>query len=340
MFQLLVRVIIGVTIINISSKAVVDVFLLYQNGFVANNSYSVHPQYSWLAAPTYKLNPSFNNSNARVHIIGNLKIISKAKGDLTHGFEVVDIEKFHGINKMFKHMYKHRSVNNEGYEYWCFLRWLISYEYAISRKDLNISTVIIADNDVIIYEDIQNFVNRLMSLANHKWNSSTDFDTIVVLPGALNVFSIAGLKAHAKYLIDLYSLSTDEFDKYVERYGTKKYSPDMFHLSDMYTLLVFLGQDKSRRKHVKLDRPNTCSIHCEPRSVHFIDGFPYSSVQSVKTNSSVQSVKTNSSVQSVKANSSVQSVKAKCCFLHFQGKRKNLIEDYVAKLSRNFSDHV
>jgi hypothetical protein len=138
------------------SYPIIDIFYLYQSSILNENTFSHDFDTHWLAADAIKNNIAWNRSNLRVHLFGNeMTQLKKHSKD----FELVSLSDFKNITRRFEKAYTHLSVNPQSYEFWCFNRWLLYPAYITSRSDLNISTVLVVDNDVVIFEDLSRFVN-------------------------------------------------------------------------------------------------------------------------------------------------------------------------------------
>ena len=151
-----------------------------------------------------------------------------------------------------------------------------------------------------------------------------------IIPGAVSVWSAEGLHTYRKYLINLYS-DENKLRDYVVRYGGKMkdvgapveliqpFNGTKLHLSDMYTLQVFIKEMPSRRRAIceemYLSEPMHCILKKTANSisqVSFIGGSAYNASNTPRT---------------------------KYCLIHFQGElHKKSISMVINKLEQSLSN--
>ena len=163
--------------------AIIDIMFLYQSNLLMNNKFSADNRHHWLAVTAMKLNSAWNSSDIRVHVLGNVHGSHVMNDSMFSGFHFIDlsIPLLHIETKKFQALYRHQSVNQKYYEFWCFNRWIILSKYIESRKDIKIDTVLVMNNDVIVFEDVKRLLEKSMRLAN----------SVLTLIGSLTIHSIA-----------------------------------------------------------------------------------------------------------------------------------------------------
>jgi hypothetical protein len=162
----------------------------------------------WLNLKLMKALSKSKNELMRFHIFTDTHWI------VTHGTEqgynMYDMTKMKEHDTHFMNMYKinHHSINSVEYEYLCFYRWHL-FRHAVDNwpdKTRPITNIITMDSDVIITTNPVEYYFRTIQTLGYQ--NASQFELIVVAPGAMHLWSHHGLTAYSEYIYDWFNKSS------------------------------------------------------------------------------------------------------------------------------------
>lgn len=195
----------------------------------------------------------------RIHIFSRDRIVLNQAAYL--GYIVHDLASpsLTSIKDDFMNRYSknHFSVNDVEYEGLCFYRWLIFAhvvrEWSKLEPNNPIRNIISFDSDVLMLMDLHLFRSRVLEVLEPKTVQSSRKDSIsaipwelvVVLPGALHIWSAHGMVSYAQFINSWYSRDHESIKSNTKLIAG--YIGDTLHFSDMQMVEEFVKKDELKR---------------------------------------------------------------------------------------------
>lgn len=200
-------------------------------------------------------------------------------------------------NETFYNMYSPNHISAMGdaseviaYEYYNFYRWVkyseiveawnVGVSKTTQQIGMQIENIIAIDADVMFLLNPHKFFFR--ALHSLGYTSAEDFDMATISPGAMQLFSVRGLKKYADFIVEWYGRSPMTVSVQMRAISSKY--KGRFHFSDMQMGVYFAFQNQSARSlcfqfdpslerivqmdRVKVDRCMIEKLECVPTQAY------------------------------------------------------------------------
>ena len=229
--------------------SIVDILMFYADKNVgADEGYVLNGD--WWAAVKFMM----QNNDVRVHIITDSQQILNNISSLGQPYFGYDLKYFQNMNETFFQIYKHVSVNTFTYEYLCFYRWFVFNEIvklcAIHNSTHPIRKIITMDLDAIILTSPSTLFRNVLKF--YKMNVY-DLTNIMMIPGAVTLWSPKGLNQFTVFLRNCYDQSPQNFYVLANEFEVK--FEGRLHISDINFLRRFSTLNSLRSRQINSNLP-------------------------------------------------------------------------------------
>jgi hypothetical protein len=229
-------------IVDIFATVYTNLFSVIDMPFVANGHYWLLFRYASLLQ---------RKASLRWHMVTDSQAVYQQGAEL--GFNMYMISSFSELNSTYWSIYSPNhfsAISGPGtkeYEFLCFFRWIlyskIVQDWNANGNMMPIRNILTMDSDVLLLSSPFKFYFKVLN--SLQFSSSSEYDMVVVSPGALHLYSVHGLHMYADFIRTFYNRTSDVVEASVKSVAGKLWGH--YHFSDMQMAELFMLQNYSSR---------------------------------------------------------------------------------------------
>ena len=222
-------------------------------------------------------------------------------------------------SNFFKSLYKHYSTNSYQLEFICIIRWMCICKY---MEDKNIEKAFICDSDVLIFDNINNIINKYLPEDMYLCTSGSKNVT-----GGQSLFTLKKIKEFVNFILRFYNTQIPNIEKWKKTYNEQGGICDM-------TLLYYFAHNAM--EFVGLRLPN-CPCYENDLTTIFENNFTFDLHMGVSGNHLYpDQYEMNGKHKNIKMIDGIPycfnkrlNKDIKFVLLHFQGPNKTIMSNYL-----------